>query len=53
MTQVGTYTIVKGDSGYALVTKDQQILAVYPTARAAMDKGVALTAEAYKASKRV
>jgi hypothetical protein len=53
MTQVGTYTFRKMESGrYVLKNKDGQVQGTYPTAKAAMEAGVALTAAAYKASQR-
>lgn len=51
MTTVGTYSFSKTEAGYVLTSKTGEVVGTYPTARAAMDKGVALTAAAYKASK--
>lgn len=50
MTKVGTYTMSKTDAGYVLTSKTGEVVGTFQTAREAMDKGVALTAEAYKAS---
>lgn len=52
MTQVGTYTMSKTEAGYVLTSRTGEVVGTFPTARAAMDKGVALTADAYKASQR-
>lgn len=49
MTQVGNYTISKGFEGYALIDQDGNVVGLYGSAREAMDKGIALTAAAYKA----
>jgi hypothetical protein len=50
MTQVGTYTFTKMDSGrYVLKNKDGKVEGTFPTAKAAMEAGVALTAASYKA----
>jgi hypothetical protein len=49
MTTVGTYTVSKTTEGYVLTSKDGEVVGTYPTARRAVEKGVSLTAAAYKA----
>lgn len=51
MTQVGTYTFSKTAEGYVLTSREGEKVGAFPTARQAMDRGVALTAAAYKARK--
>jgi hypothetical protein len=48
MTTVGTYTFTKTAAGYVLTARTGEVVGTYPTAKAAMDKGVALTAAAYR-----
>ena len=52
MTQVGSYRFSKTAEGYTLVSKDGDVVGTFPTARDAMEKGISLTAAAYKARQR-
>lgn len=49
MTQVGTYTFSKTANGYVLSDRNGKAVSTHPTAKAAMEAGIALTAAAYKA----
>lgn len=49
MTRVGNYTYTKTDAGFVLSHTDGTAVGTFPTARAAMEEGIRLTAKAYKA----
>ena len=47
LTHVGTYAMHRAADGYSLTSQSGDIVGVYPTARKAMDAGIALIAAAY------